>query len=58
MGHRDFRTTLIYADYEPGDDESSLVDAAFADRSPVRNRLPRSRARERLSRLRNRSPLG
>jgi integrase len=29
MGHRDYRTTLIYADYEPGDDESALVDAAF-----------------------------
>ena len=22
MGHRDFRTTLIHADYAPGDDES------------------------------------
>jgi integrase len=30
MGHRDYRTTLIYADYEPGDDESALVDAAFS----------------------------
>lgn len=30
MGHRDYRTTLIYADYEPGDDESGLVDAAFS----------------------------
>lgn len=30
MGHRDYRTTLIYADYEPGDDESALVGAAFA----------------------------
>lgn len=29
MGHRDYRTTLIYADYEPGDDESAMVDAAF-----------------------------
>jgi integrase len=29
MGHRDYRTTLIYADYEPGDGESALVDAAF-----------------------------
>lgn len=33
MGHRDYRTTLIYADYEPGDDESWLVDRAFG-RSP------------------------
>ena len=30
MGHRDFRTTLIYADYEPGDDESGIVDDAFS----------------------------
>lgn len=29
MGHRDYRTTLIYADYEPGEDESAMVDAAF-----------------------------
>ncbi len=30
MGHRDYRTTLIYADYEPGEDESGMVDQAFA----------------------------
>lgn len=30
MGHRDFATTLIYADYQPGERESELVDAAFA----------------------------
>lgn len=30
MGHRDLRTTLIYADYEPGDDESEMVDDAFS----------------------------
>lgn len=29
MGHRDYRTTLIYADYQPGEDESAMVDAAF-----------------------------
>jgi integrase len=29
MGHRDYRTTLIYADYEPGDDESGMIDRAF-----------------------------
>jgi integrase len=32
MGHRDFRTTLIYADYEPGEDESKLVDEAFSSK--------------------------
>jgi hypothetical protein len=30
MGHRDFKTTLIYADYAPNPTEASLVDAAFA----------------------------
>ncbi len=30
MGHRDYRTTLIYADYEPGEDESGMVDDAFS----------------------------
>jgi integrase len=31
MGHRDFRTTLIYADYAPGAHEVELVNGAFAD---------------------------
>jgi hypothetical protein len=35
MGHRDFATTLIYADYQPGERESQLVDAAFARPSPA-----------------------
>jgi integrase len=30
MGHRDFKTTLIYADYAPAGNEAELVDAAFA----------------------------
>jgi integrase len=30
MGHRDFKTTLIYADYAPGAHEAELVAAAFA----------------------------
>jgi hypothetical protein len=29
MGHGDYRTTLIYADYEPGEGESGMVDRAF-----------------------------
>jgi len=29
MGHRDYRTTVVYADYEPGEDESAMVDDAF-----------------------------
>jgi integrase len=30
MGHRDYRTTLVYADYEPGEDESAMVNEAFS----------------------------
>lgn len=29
MGHRDFKTTLTYADYQPRDDEAELVDRAL-----------------------------
>lgn len=51
MGHRDYRTTLIYADYEPGDEESGLVDAAFSDK-PATGRKGRTRARADQRRLR------
>jgi integrase len=30
MGHRDARTTLIYADYQPGEREAELVSRAFS----------------------------
>ena len=30
MGHRDFKTTMSYADCMPGASEASLVEAAFA----------------------------
>lgn len=30
MGHRDFKTTLIYADYAPGAREAEWIDAAFS----------------------------
>lgn len=30
MGHRDFKTTLIYADYAPSANEAEIVNAAFA----------------------------
>jgi site-specific recombinase XerD len=33
LGHRDFKTTLIYADYTPSAHEAEWVEAAFA--SPV-----------------------
>ena len=29
LGHRDFATTLIYADYQPSAREADLVDSAF-----------------------------
>jgi integrase len=29
MGHRDFKTTLIYADYQPSEREAELVERAF-----------------------------
>jgi len=34
MGHRDFATTLIYADYAPSAHEADLVDAAFSRLGP------------------------
>jgi integrase len=30
MGHRDFKTTQIYADYQPGEREAELIDGAFS----------------------------
>lgn len=32
MGHRDFKTTLIYANYQPGAEEAALVEKAFPTR--------------------------
>jgi hypothetical protein len=38
MGHRDFKTTLIYADYQPEAHESKLVERAFGqDANPGAN---------------------
>jgi integrase len=33
MGHRDLKTTLIYADYAPSAHEAAMIEAAFAPRS-------------------------
>ena len=30
MGHRDFKTTLIYADYAPAAHETEMAERAFA----------------------------
>ena len=34
MGHRDFKTTLIYADYAPSGHEVGLVERAFSKNGP------------------------
>jgi site-specific recombinase XerD len=33
MGHRDFKTTLIYADYAPSEREAEWVEAVFSPRA-------------------------
>jgi hypothetical protein len=35
MGHRDFKTTQIYADYQPGTREAELVNEAFLAPEPM-----------------------
>jgi integrase len=35
MGHRDFKTTLIYADYAPSAREAEWIEAAFAAPAPT-----------------------
>jgi beta-xylosidase len=35
MGHRDFKTTLIYADYAPSTEERELIERAFIRGSKV-----------------------
>ncbi len=35
MGHRDFKTTLIYADYAPSAHERAMVESAFAPAPPL-----------------------
>ena len=35
MGHRDFATTLIYADYAPSAHEAEWAEAAFAPSGTV-----------------------
>lgn len=35
MGHRDFKTTLIYADYAPSEREAEWVEQAFRADAPA-----------------------
>jgi len=44
MGHRDFKTTLIYADYAPSAHEAEMAERAFAQRSTEHTDLSQSAA--------------
>jgi integrase len=44
LGHRDFATTLIYADYQPSSREADLVDDAFRGTEIKVELLPGRRA--------------
>jgi hypothetical protein len=35
MGHRDYKTTLIYADYAPREHEAALMERAFSPGVPA-----------------------
>jgi integrase len=36
LGHRDFKTTLIYADYAPSDREGELIELAFGHQTVIK----------------------
>jgi integrase len=44
MGHRDFKTTLIYADYAPSAHEAELVERASVRRSIRRSNLRKTQS--------------
>src|SRR4051794_4369572 len=45
MGHRDAKTTLLYADYQPGEQESGIINRAVG--APARPRgIEQQRAKE------------
>ena len=46
LGHRDFKTTLIYADYAPSAREAEWVEAAFAAPTMLRSTPPAARTAE------------
>jgi integrase len=46
MAHRDFKTTLVYADYQPAAEEAALIEKAFSrarrmNHEPTPPNLPR-----------------
>jgi integrase len=49
MGHRDVKTTMIYADYQASDQERELVERAFAGINPGINLSESERNSEQLS---------
>jgi len=52
LGHRDFKTTLIYADYSPSAHETEMVERAFEAGTKPGTKLSET---ERISR--DRKPL-
>jgi integrase len=40
MGHRDFKTTLVYADYQPAAEEAAFVEKAFSGARAVSRQHP------------------
>ena len=54
MGHRDYKTMLIYADYAPVAHERELVEKAFRASNALAARLGRSDASGRSARCRRR----
>jgi integrase len=48
MGHRDFKTTLIYADYAPSTQERELVERAFGSRGGAGAAWPRLDSQQQM----------
>jgi hypothetical protein len=44
LGHADFMTTLVYADYQPSEHERAWVERAFAGDSVVPQGVPQTRS--------------
>ncbi len=55
VGHRDFKTTLIYSDYQPGEHEAELVEQAFGQGSKRGSKLSESEPTSSALRWRERA---
>jgi integrase len=55
MGHRDIKTTQIYADYAPAANEADLVDAAFGEGTDEGTELSETRTNSGQESLANRT---